>query len=116
MLIESIFDAGLQKSYRETEYKVLGDEPLTLKVGEVCPALAALHKSHHVDCSAFITACNPFGEDVGDIVNAERQADLAREIAHRSLASIEGLGQHPTNGWPGEASYLVFGLTLEAAK
>ena len=115
-MIESIIDSGLQKSYRETEYKVLGDEPLTLKVGEVCPALAALHKSHRVDCSAFITACNPFGKYVGIAVNAERQADLGRELGQRRLASIEGLGKHPTNGWPGEASYLIFGLTLEAAK
>ena len=29
---------------------------------------------------------------------------------------MQGLGEHPTNGWPGEASYLIFGLTLEAAK
>ncbi|MBC7379582.1 MAG: DUF3293 domain-containing protein [Burkholderiaceae bacterium] len=116
MIIESIIDAGLQQSYRKTRYKVFGDKPLTLKVGEACPALAALHKRHCVDCSAFITACNPFGEDAGDIVNAERHADLGRELGHRSLASIEGLGEHPTNGWSGEASYVVFGLTLEAAK
>ena len=115
-MIESIIDSGLQKSYRETEYKVLGDEPLTLKVGETCAPLAALHKRHRVDCSAFITACNPFGEDVGIAVNAERHADLGRELGQRRLASIEGLGEHPTNGWPGEASYLVFGLNLQAAK
>ena len=28
----------------------------------------------------------------------------------------QGLGQHPTNGWSGEVSYLILGLTLEAAK
>lgn len=116
MQIESEIAPGLQQSYRETEYKTLGDEPLTMKVGVVCPALAALHKRHRVDCSAFITACNPLGKDCADAANAERQANLGRELGRRSLASIEGVGEHPSNGHPGEASYLIFGLTLEAAK
>ncbi len=38
------------------------------------------------------------------------------ELGRRSLAYIEGIGQHPSKQWPGEASYLVFGLELEAAK
>ena len=33
-----------------------------------------------------------------------------------SLEFVAGIGQHPSNQWPGEPSYLVFGLTLEAAK
>ena len=114
--MESKIDAGLQQSYRETEYKVHGDKPFTMQVGQTCPALVAMHKHHRVDCSAFITACNPLGETIGDLANAERHADLGRELGHRSLAKIEGIGEHPSNQWPGEASYLIFGLTLEAAR
>ena len=69
-----------------------------------------------MDCSAYITALNPFSRALDVAANAERHAALGRELEQRSLASIEGLGQHPSNQWPGEASYLVFGLTLEAAK
>ena len=87
-----------------------------MEVGKVCSALAAMHKRHRVDGSAFVTACNPLGEDIGEAANAERHADLGRELGHRSLANIEGIGEHPFNGHPGEASYLIFGLTLEAAK
>ena len=114
--IESEIAPALQQSYRETEYKTLGDEPLTMKVGEVCPALSALHKRHRVDCSAFVTACNPLGKDFAGAANAERHAKLGRELGRRSLASIEGIGEHPSNKHPGEASYLIYGLTLEAAK
>ena len=114
--IESEVAPALQQSYRETDYKTLGDEPLTLRVGEACPALATLHKQHRVDCSAFITACNPLSSAIGKSANAERHAALGRELGQRSLASIEGIGEHPFNGHPGEASYLIFGLTLEAAK
>lgn len=45
-----------------------------------------------------------------------RQEDLANELKQRSLIFIDGIGQHPSKEWPGEPSYLVFGLKLEAAK
>ncbi len=104
------------QAFRETEYRASADEPFTLKVGEACPALAAAHKRHRVDCSAYITACNPLSQILDDEANAERHATLGRELARRSLATIEGIGQHPSNQWRGEPSYLIFGLTLEAAK
>jgi len=113
---DSAIDAGLIQAYRETHYRVHGAEPFTLRVDEPSAALAAAHKRFRTDCSAFITACNPFSEDVGAASNAKRHADLGLELARRSLARVEGIGQHPSNEWPGEASYLVFGLTLEAAK
>lgn len=115
-MFESIIETGTVQAYRETEYKVHGDEPFTLRVGETCAALAGSLKRHRVDCSAYITACNPFSQVLDAEANAERHAALKREISQRSLASIEGIGQHPSNKWPGEASYLIFGLTLEAAK
>ena len=116
LFFESIIDAGTVQAYLETEYRAHGDEPFTLRVGETCPALAAAHKRHRVDYSAYITACNPFSQILDDEANAERHADLGHELGQRSLASIEGIGQHPSNQWCGEASYLIFGLTLEAAK
>jgi hypothetical protein len=114
--MESIIDAATVQAYRDTGYQAHGDEPFTLRVGETCPALAAAHKRHRVDCSTYITACNPFSNRVDDQTNAARHADLGRELSQRSLAFIEGIGQHPVDPWPGEASYLIFGLTLEAAK
>jgi hypothetical protein len=116
LLFETSIDASTVQAYLETEYRVHDDEPFTLKVGQVCPALAALHKRHRLDCSAYITACNPFSQILDDEANAERHAALGQELGRRSLASIEGIGQHPSNLWPGEPSYLVFGLTLVAAK
>lgn len=115
-MFETSIDASTVQAYLETEYRVHDDEPFTLKVGQVCPALAALHKRHRLDCSAYITACNPFSQILDDEANAERHAALGQELGRRSLASIEGIGQHPSNLWPGEPSYLVFGLTLVAAK
>ena len=113
---DSVIDAGMIQAYRETHYEVHGAEPFTLRVDEPSPELAAAHRKHRTDCSAYITACNPLSEDVGAEVNARRHTELGRELARRSLAYTEGIGQHPSNQWPGEPSYLVFGLTLEAAR
>ena len=116
MFFESIIYAETVQAYRETDYKTQGDEPFTLRVGEPCPALAAAHRRRRVDCSAYMTACNPFSQLLDEQANAERHAALGRELGQRSLSSIDGIGQHPSNRWPGESSYLIFGLTLEAAK
>lgn len=115
-MFESNIDAGTVQAFRETEYRVHGDEPFTLKVGEISPALAAVCKRHRVDCCAYVTACNPFSQILDDEANAERHVALGREIDQRRLAGVEGIGQHASNQWPGEASYLIFGLTLETAK
>lgn len=113
---DTTIDAAMIQAYRETEYRVHGDEPFILRVGQPCDALAAIHKRHRVDCSAYITACNPYSQPLDDAANTRRHADLGHELRKRSLTAFGGLGQHPSNQWPGEASYLVLGLTLEAAK
>ncbi|NBQ67608.1 MAG: DUF3293 domain-containing protein [Nitrosomonadaceae bacterium] len=104
------------RAYRETEYRVHGKTPACLKVGSQCPELAAIHQAHRTDCSLFITAYNPFGKCLDEATNIVRQEDLANELKQRSLIFIDGIGQHPSKEWPGEPSYLVFGLKLEAAK
>lgn len=109
-------DATLLQAYRDTEYRVHGNDPFTLRIGHPSPAPAAAHKQQQVRYSAYITAFNPFSMALGDARNEERHADLARELNNRRLIFIEGVGQHPSNEWPGEASYLVFGLTLAASK
>ncbi len=116
MIPDSIIDAGLVQAYRETHYQVLGAAPFILKVDEASSALAAAQAQAKANCSAYITACNPFSKDVGDAANAKRHVDLGLELSSRGLLHIEGIGQHPSGQWPGEASYLVFGLTLEAAE
>ncbi len=104
------------QAYLETDYCVHGEPGFTLRVGRASAELLAAHKRRRTDCSAFLTACNPFSQPLDAAANAARQAALAKELSGRSLAFLPGVGQHPSNGWPGEDSFLVFGLTLEAAK
>ena len=106
MLFESTLDARTVQAYRETEYRAHDDEPFTLRVGEASAALGAAHQRHRVECSAYLTACNPASRRLDDAANAQRHAALGRELVQRSLASLHGIGCHPSNERPGEASYL----------
>jgi hypothetical protein len=38
------------------------------------------------------------------------------ELSASGLAFVEGVGNDPSNIWPGERSFLVLGLVPEAAK
>ena len=58
----------------------------------------------------------PLGYAGQDLTLVVDQPNPALELKTRSLAFVDAIGQHPTNGWAGEPSFLVFGLTLEAAR
>lgn len=115
-LSQSMIAPEIIQAFRETEYRVHCVPPFALRVGILSTELASTHKRYRVDCSAYITAVNPLSKKLDDACNAERHTALRKELKRSSLNFIEGVGRHPSNQWPGEASYLVFGLTLEAAK
>ena len=116
MFFSSTIDPPTVQAYRETDYRVFAEPDFTLRVGQASAELFAIHKLHKTDCSAFLTACKPYSQAFDAASNAQRQLGLAKELKQRSLAFAPGIGQHPGNGWPGEDSFLVYGLTLEAAK
>lgn len=112
----SVIDPRTVQAYLETEYRVHGEPGFTLRVGQASADLLSAHERQKADCSAFLTACNPFSEPFDAATNTARQAALAQELTRSDLTFVPGIGQHPSNEWPDEDSFLVFGLTLEAAK
>ena len=108
-------DPAVLLAYSETEYGVDGPCSFVLRIGQPSEELARVQSEHEVSCSAYITACNPRSARLSDADNHQRQLALAAELTRRGLYFLPGVGQHPTNGWPGEPSYLVFGLSLEEA-
>ncbi|MEM5431846.1 DUF3293 domain-containing protein [Cupriavidus oxalaticus] len=116
MFSDSEIPFDVIQAYLETHYHVHGRAPTTLQVGEANALLAALHETAGVACSAFLTACNPFSQQLEPPRNLELQEALAESLQQRGLRFIGGIGQHPANGWPGEESFLVLGLALDDAK
>lgn len=113
---ESLIDRDTILAFLETEYHVFGDSPFTLRIGEPNAALAAACKRNCSESSAYITACNPNSKPLDDPTNAERHIALRRELIERNLAFIEGVGKLQSSGWPGEASFLIFGIDVGIAK
>lgn len=125
--IPTAIDAATATAYRETRYCVLVDglwteadgtrpDPFDLVIDQPSTALKSLYAAtRHTQC-AFITACNPLSQVLSDEANDVRQARLREELTQRSLKFMPGIGQHPTNGWPGEPSFLVLGIALQASK
>ena len=116
MFSDSAIPKDLIKAYLETEYRVLGEVPFIIRVGRVSSHLLEAHKRYQVTCSAFVTAWNPYSQQVDDAKNRVLQAALCQELTNRELHFVAGIGQHPSGQWAGEESYLIFGLDLKAAK
>lgn len=116
MFPESQIPRATIQAYLETHYQVHGSMPVSLKIGERNATLDAIHRLNGVESSAFVTACNPFSETLDEGANAYRQEMLAVELMRRGLTYIEGVGQHPSNDWSGEASFLVLGVSIDAAR
>jgi hypothetical protein len=111
-----VIDPATVLAYQQSEYRVSGSVAAVLRVGVRCPQLVVLHRLHQTDCSAFITACNPLGEVADEAENARRQEALAAQITRQGHPAIAGIGQHPTCDWPPEPSYLVLGISRDAAQ
>ena len=105
----------LWQAYLETDFKVFAENSFTMKVGQYSSELNSIIKKSKHSSAAFITAYNPYSQQLSDAENVARQEQLKIEIAKRELTAIEGIGQHPSNQWPGEPSLLVIGLSNAAA-
>jgi hypothetical protein len=106
---------SLLKQYLASSYRVIdGEAEVVLHVGVRSEELAALHRSHGVASSAFITAWNPGSEPLAREINDARNEALAREVAARGFASLEGVGHSPDRDWC-EESHLILGIDRNAA-
>jgi hypothetical protein len=106
----------LHRAFEETHFIVYHQPPFTLRIGQHSPELDALLQASGHDCAAFITAWNPMCQALGVTENRHRQQSLKNEIDTQDLITLPGIGQHPSNSWPGEESVLVLGLQFEATR
>ncbi len=116
MFSASVIDPRTVQAYLETEYRVHGQPGFALRIDQVSAELLRVQHEHGADCSAFLSACNPFSRPCTLEENAARCAALTQQIRRRGREFLPGVGQHPSNDWPGEESVLVLGLPLDEAK
>jgi hypothetical protein len=106
----------LVQAFTETDYIVHHEPPFTMNIGKPCEELKKLMAKRKALGAAFITAWNPLSQKLSAKQNDARQQELKEILKKRGLTFIDGIGQHPSNKWHGEASVLVLDLNLEAAK
>lgn len=111
----SSIDSDLLEAYSETDYHVHAVPPFVLTVGKFSAELRDLHERHLVACSSFLTAWNPFSRHLSEAENSARQELLRRDLIECGLPYIHGIGQHPSNKWKGEDSFLILGLDESGA-
>ena len=107
----------LLDAYRRTEYRVAdGSYAFVLRIDEPSDSLRTCHAAFGVDCSTFITACNPRSAPTAPDINEEAMRRLEQEVESRGFFVLRGIGVDPTGAWAGEPSLLVLGLDEESGR
>lgn len=107
---------ALADAYRSSVFEVTGTvPPFTLRVGQHCAPLAALHRAHDVANSAYLTAVNPRSVVQPDAENARREAELVRWLRAEGYVWFAGHSVDPRGVWPDEPCVLILGIEHEGA-
>jgi hypothetical protein len=102
-------------AYLATDYRISGNWPLVLRIGQRSKELATLYQKYEEASAAVLTAWNPCSERLSDAENEATQSALISKINQLTLRHQPGHGVDPTGKWPSEPSQLVLGLDLQAA-
>ena len=104
-------------AYLRTSYRALAPEgEIVLRIGEPSDAMAQLIRAAGANGAAFITAENPFSEQLSGSENLVRQKCLREDLALLGATVFDGEGQGDDPAWPAETSYLAVGITYDEAR
>lgn len=106
----------LIQAYRETHYRVEEASPFALMVGKVSEEVLKVFAERSLKSCAFVTAWNPYSIPLKPEENAIRERKLNLQLNARGLEHTPGEGIHPSNGWTGERSSLIWGVTETSAR
>ncbi len=115
-LSASAISPQLVAAYNSTNYRVLGQEPFDLRIGQASDPLLGLYEEYRCASAALITAWNPFSVAASNSDNAAAEARLERELVGRSIPFIKAIGEDTSGGWPSETGVLALGITMDVAK
>lgn len=104
--------AELVAAYMGTQYRTFtfsGD--IVLRIGEPSSAMRRLIQSAGADGAAFITAENPFSEQLCEAENHVRQRSMREDLVLLGTTIFDGAGQGDDPSWPAEKSYTAIGIT-----
>jgi len=106
---------SLVQAYLETDYCfTCSGELITIAAGEHNRRVDRLLQDSGESSWAFITAWNPYSEDLSPEVNHERQNKLQERL--KDYRYFQGYGKARTGDWPAEDSLMVVGIEAKEAQ
>lgn len=103
-LPQDVVSAYLAAAY---DVYINSEEKITLKIGEYSEGILDILKEYNSSFSAFITPCNPLGDQLTDAENERRCSDYEDQLAREGFSYLLGLGRDESGSWPGERSYFI---------
>jgi len=112
----SQINASDLESYKNANYHIYDKPPFILKIGTEEKIFAKLFEKNDVKEAAILTAYNPKSVETDISINKEQNLELEKKLVSENFSFIPAEGVCPNNKWPGEKSFLVFGMSLASAK
>ena len=110
------YSNNLWRAYEQTHFHVRECTPeLCIRIGSYHEQLDEMLDEHQCDAWSYITASNPASERLSEDQNTGRNRELEALLRSQDLVFYrgDGVGSDPT--WPAEASFLVLGISRDAA-
>jgi len=110
-----VINPELMKSYKSADYHVDGPRPFVLKIGIHSPELESIYKKSQKHSAAFITAFNPYSQELSNQENKDCNHKLEELMQSLHFDYIHGEGKCGDGEWDGEESFLIFGISEKQA-
>ena len=105
------FTAELWNAYLTTQYCASTPQgEITIQINKPHPELDLLLEAHEVEEWAFITASNPFSEELSPAENTDRHEQLVQKVKELGYVAFEGAGVSESPEWNAEVSLLILGI------
>ena len=106
---------SLLESYESADYHVDASPSFIIKIGIHSAELDSIYKTSHKYTAAFITAFNPYSQELSNQENKDRNHKLEELIQSLHFDYIHGEGKCGNDDWDGEESFLIIGISKEQA-
>jgi len=101
----------LNKAYLDTNYVAdCEGTRVLIRIGEIPESLDPILNLKNQDYWTFITAYNPYSQELTEKENKARQAALKARLSENNWIHFDGYGEAPNGEWPPEPSLLVLGI------
>ena len=106
----------LWRAYEQTHFYVRECTPeLCIRIGSHHEQLDQMLREHQCDAWSYITASNPASKLLSDDDNRSRNHELEAQLKSQDLVFYRGEGVGSDSTWPAETSFLILGISREAA-